>query len=180
MHLSRSFPNVAARLCYSLLLVLGGMSYLFAQDKKPANNAIFLEGATRGPVYSINYDRMIHRGATMAQSIRGGISIYGNKVGFPVGLSFITGQSAHHCDFGLTVIPFIDYNAHLIGSNDYDADKFIFVNPFFGYRYQKKTNGVFLKASAGPSLFLDPPSNDFWNMDPRWYAFASIAIGVSF
>ena len=144
-------------------------------------NAFYVEGATKGPVYTINYDRIFRQGEKLAYSFRAGFSIYDNTVSFPVGFNFITGLNEHHAEFSISIIPFIDYKAHPAGSNNGDqSDKYIYVNPAIGYRYQKTETGIFLKAAAGPSIFLDPPSNDFWNMDPKLYAFASFAVGISF
>jgi hypothetical protein len=162
------------------ILLIGSAGFVFSQDKTKAKNAVYAEGATRGPVYSINYDRIFRQGEKLAYSFRAGFSIYNSTVSFPVGINFITGLNEHHAEFSLAVIPYIDYDVHLVGSNDTESDKYIFVNPSIGYRYQKKEGGFFLKAAAGPSIYLDPPSNDFWNMDPKLYAFGSIGLGISF
>jgi len=173
--------NFCRRL-FSLLFILltGSAGFVFSQDRTEAKNAVYVEGATRGPVYSINYDRIFRQGEKLAYSFRAGFSIYNNTVAFPVGVNFITGLNEHHAEFSFNVIPYIDYDVHLVGSNNTESDKYIYVNPSIGYRYQKKEGGVFLKAAVGPSVFLDPPSNDFWNMDPKLYAFGSIGLGISF
>ena len=174
-----------ANSCRPFLFVLsifltGFNGFVFSQDRLTARNAVYIEGATRGPVYSVNYDRIFRQGEKLAYSFRGGFSIYSNTVSFPVGINFVTGLHEHHAEFSLTVIPYIDYDVHLIGSNHTESDKYIFVNPAIGYRYQKAGGGIFFKAAVGPSVFLDPPSNDFWNMDPKLYAFGSIGLGISF
>jgi len=163
----------------SFIFFTGIIISAMGQDR--AKNAIYIEGATKGPVYTINYDRIFRQGEKLAYSFRAGLSIYDNTVSFPAGINFITGLNDHHAEFSLSIIPFIDYKAHLVGSSNGDqSDKYIYVNPAIGYRYQKRETGIFLKAAAGPSIFLDPPSNDFWNMDPKLYAFASFAVGISF
>jgi hypothetical protein len=147
----------------------------------PARNAVYAEFASRGPVYSINYDRIFRQGNKLDYSFSVGFSIAKNSVAFPVGIHFITAAEKHHAEFGLTLIPYIDHKNHLVGSNSKsDADKYLFINPSAGYRYQAASTGLFLKAAIGPSIFLDPPSDDFWNMDPKLYAFGSIAVGISF
>lgn len=178
----RLFQANFYRRLYSLFFILltGSSGFVFSQDRTKAKNAVYAEGATRGPVYSINYDRIFRQGEKLAYSFRAGFSIYNNTVSFPVGINFITGMNEHHAEFSLTVIPYIDYDVHLVGSNNTESDKYIFVNPSIGYRYQKKEGGIFLKAAVGPSIFLDPPSNDFWNMDPKLYIFGSIGLGISF
>jgi hypothetical protein len=176
------FLTILCRQFYllSVIFLTGSTGFVFSQDRTKAKNAVYVEGATRGPVYSINYDRIFRQGEKLAYSFRAGFSIYDNTVSFPVGVNFITGLNEHHAEFSLTVIPYIDYDVHLIGSNNSESDKYVFVNAAVGYRYQKAERGIFLKAAVGPSIFLDPPSNDFWNMDPKLYAFGSIGVGISF
>jgi hypothetical protein len=176
------FKTNFCRWLFSLffILITGSAGFVFGQDRAKAKNAVYIEGATRGPVYSINYDRIFRQGEKLAYSFRVGFSIYNNTVSFPVGINFITRSNEHHPEFSLTVIPYIDYDVHLIGSNNSESDKYVFVNAAVGYRYQKAERGIFLKAAVGPSIFLDPPSNDFWNMDPKLYAFGSIGVGISF
>lgn len=156
------------------------LSSAFSQKVAKAKNAFFVELATRGPLYSINYDRIFRQGNKLDYSFNAGFSIARNAVSFPVGIHFITEGGQHHAECGITFIPYIDYKHHLAGSNKNQSDKYLYINPGIGYRYQKSTTGIFLKAMAGPSVFLDPPSDDFWNMDPKLYAFGSIGLGISF
>jgi hypothetical protein len=95
-------------------------------------------------------------------------------------MHLIAGEGDHQAEFSLVLIPYIDYNHQLVGGNKDQSDKYLFINPGVGYRYQPKTTGLFLKVTIGPSVFLDPPSDDFWNMDPKLYAFGSLGLGMSF
>jgi len=150
-------------------------------SERSVRNAVYIELASRGPVYYINYDRIFRQGDKLDYSFSVGFSIAKNAVSFPFGIHFITGVKDHHAEFGVTFIPYIDYKHHLIGSNTKsDSDKYLYINPAVGYRYQKSNTGLFLKALIGPSVFLDPPSDDFWNMDPKLYTFGSIGVGISF
>lgn len=152
-----------------------------AIGQEPARNAVYTELASRGPGYSINYDRIFRRGDKLDYSFSAGFSIAKNSVAFPVGIHFITGANDHHAEFGVTLIPYIDYKHDLTGSSTKtESDKYLYINPGAGYRYQKSNTGLFFKATIGPSVFLDPPSDDFWNMDPKLYAFGSIGVGISF
>jgi len=146
-----------------------------------AKNSIFFEAASKGPLYSLNYDRIIRQGETMAYSLRAGFSIEKNALSFPVGFNFITGSYDHHVEFGLTIIPYFDYyeDNPVIDYAD-KSDKYIYVNPAVGYRFQKPERSFFFKAAIGPSIFLDPPSNDFWAMDPKLDFFGSVSAGISF
>lgn len=146
-----------------------------------ARNAVYADLASQGPIYSINYDRIFRQGERLDYSFNVGFSIAKNAVSFPVGVHFITTNSDHHAEFGVTFIPYIEQKPALVGSaGKGDKDKYLYINPGVGYRYQKSSGGVFLKVLIGPSVFLDPPSDDFWKMEPKLHAFGSIGVGISF
>ena len=155
-------------------------SLVYAQQGTGKRNAVYVELSTRGPVYAVNYDRVFRQGDKLDYSFSAGFSIVRNAVAFPVGIHLITGDGDHHAGFSLTLIPYIDYNHQLVGGNKDQSDKYLYINPGLSYRYQPKTTSLFLKATIGPSVFLDPPSDDFWNMDPKLYAFGSLGVGISF
>jgi hypothetical protein len=184
---SISFFSSASISFYSRSIFFGAFIFVSSMasgqrlKSESARNAVYTELASRGPVYSINYDRIFRQGNKLDYSFSGGFSIAKNAVSFPVGIHFITTGNEHHAEFSVTFIPYIDYKHHLIGSiNKTESDKYLYINPAAGYRYQKNKTGLFLKALIGPSVFLDPPSDDFWNMDPKLYAFGSIGVGISF
>ncbi len=144
-----------------------------------SKNAIYVDLASRGPVYSINYDRIFYRSAKFGYSFRVGLSLEKDAFSMPLGFSLITGSKAHHAEFALGFIPYIDH--YKKSSNNLDiSDKYIYINSTVGYRYQQSNSGLFIRVAAGPGVFLDPPSDDFWNMDPKLYAFGSLGIGISF
>ena len=159
-----------------------GHSFLYAQldrENNSGKNTFYIELASRGSFYSVNYDHIFHEGNKLSTSFRIGFSIERDAISFPLGLNLITGKENHHAEFGLTLIPFIDhYKTFLSGDNL--SDKKIYVIPFIGYRFQKPSGGIFFKASVSPLIFLDPPSDDFWNMDPKVYAYGNIGIGFCF
>jgi hypothetical protein len=146
-----------------------------------AKNAIYLEAASKGPLYSLNCDRIIRQGEILTYSLRAGFSVEKNALSFPVGFNFITGRYDHHMEFGFTIIPYFDYyeDDPAIDYTD-KSDKYLYVNPAIGYRFQKPERSFFFKAAMGPSIFLDPPSNDFWDMDPKLDFFGSVSAGISF
>lgn len=153
----------------------------FSQHKANlAKNTFYAEWTSQGPVYSINYDRIIRQGEKMSYSIRAGVSLQKNAFSLPVGFSALTGLNDHHAEFSLAVIPYIDRSKYNEGLTKDQSDKYIYINPGIGYRYQKINGGIFIRVAAGPSIFLDPPSDDFWKMDPKIHAFASAGIGFSF
>jgi hypothetical protein len=130
---------------------------LIAQQQKINNekNSIFLEYSYEGLHYSLNYERIIINSKSLYYSVRAGVSIAENRIGFPFGGSVITGHNSHHAEFALVLTPMIEKH-YLIGSNNVDKDKFIYVFPAAGYRYQKYDGGFFFHAVLGPMVILDP------------------------
>jgi hypothetical protein len=149
------------------------------QDRSMMKNAFFAEYNLEGPVYSINYDRIFIQSRTLNVEFRVGFSITNNKIAFPVGLGFFTGHSDHHAEFSFTATPLVEHKTVAYG-NGSDNDKFIYLFPAAGYRYQRPTGGIFLKAMAGPAIILDPAKGDFWNMDPKVKFSFSLGAGWSF
>lgn len=162
-----------------LLLLILISSGINAQDEK-ARNAVYASLSSYGPVYAIQYDRIIRLGEKLDYSLSGGLSIEKNAISFPIGFHLITGRGDHHAEFGLTVIPSIDRSHALENVDKSRTDKLLYINPGVGYRYQRPETGLFLKVITGPSIFLDPPADEFWNMDPRLHAYAALSIGISF
>lgn len=166
------------------LTIIAFLIYSSSFSQQSANNAIhrntvFVELASKGAIYSVNFDHIFRQGEKLNYSYRAGFSIEKNSIAFPIGISFITGQQSHHAEFSLTVIPFIDkYETFLSGDNV--SDKYLYVVPSVGYRFQRPAGGFFLKAGIAPLILLDPPSDNFWKMDPTLYGYGSIGIGYTF
>ncbi len=148
-------------------------------QEKFVRNTFYLEGASRGALYSINYDRVFHKGAKISTSYRAGLSVLKDAIAAPIGINFFTGQNASHLELGLTLVPYIEkYNYLFSGKNE--SDKQLYIIPAIGYRYQKATRGFFFKANVSPMVFLDPASDDFWRMDGKLYPGITAGAGYSF
>jgi hypothetical protein len=171
-----SFPKIF----FSIAFFLTFVHSVYAQyNNDLSKNTFYVELASKGSLYSVNYDRIFHQGYKLSWSFRVGFSIEKNAISLPLGINLITGKKIHHAEFGLTLIPYIDhYKTFLSGDNL--SDKYLYVIPAIGYRLQKPRDGFFLKASVSPLIFLDPPSDHFWNMQPKVYAYGNIGIGFSF
>ena len=141
-------------------------------------NSIYLELSSERPVYSINYDRIFHKGKKIYYSFRIGFSVEPDAISLPLGINIITGQKTHHAEFSLTIILYLDHYTFL--NADDQSDKYLFIIPGLGYRYQKPEGRLFFKLVAAPFIFLDPPSNDFWNMNPKVYGSIQSGVGISF
>ena len=169
------YPIISA----GILFLCSFSSSAFCQQK--AQNAFYLETASKGPVYSLNYDRIVRQGEKLDYSIRVGFSIERNAFSFPVGFNVITGHHNHHAEFCVTAIPYFQYYPDEAAGNYSDkSDKYIYIHPNIGYRFQKPERSVFFKVAAGPSIALDPQAGVFWNMDPKVDFFGSVAAGISF
>jgi hypothetical protein len=144
-----------------------------------SRNTLYADFASKDVYYSINFDHTFHRGNKLSYSYRAGVSILKDAYSFPIGIQCFTGLKSSHAEFSLTLIPYVDHSAK--SRNRYDnTDKFLYVEPGVGYRYQAPEGGLFFKAIFTPIILLDPPSNDFWNMDPKLFAGGNIAIGYTF
>ena len=142
-------------------------------------NSIYLELSSESPVYSINYDRIFHKGKKINYSYKIGFSVEPDAVSLPLGVNLITGKKTHHGEISLTIIPYLDHYKTFLNADD-QSDKYLFIIPGLGYRYQKPEGKLFFKLVAGPFIFLDPPSNDFWNMNPKVYGSIQSGLGISF
>jgi hypothetical protein len=162
-------------LLFVILIWLTGTSY--SQDTH--KHTLYVEGSTRGPVYTMNYDRMFYLGEKVSYSYRIGFHWLHDEIGIPLGISLITGTEDHHAEFSLTLTPYIDRVNYLFREGNI-SDKYLYITPGVGYRYQKPMGGLFLKALVAPLVLLDPPSDDFWKMDPKVYSVLSIGAGYTF
>jgi hypothetical protein len=170
--------------CFTLLLIvitffIAGNTLAQSGKIFAAKNTSYAEAATQGPAYSINYDRIFSEGNVFAKSYRIGFSIYKNVFALPIGINFITGKSQHHAELSFTAVPYIEKVSKLFSPGNL-SDKKMYIISGAGYRYQKPSGGFYFKASAGPVLYLDPPSDNFWNMDPKVFAGVSVGAGYSF
>jgi hypothetical protein len=140
---------------------------------------IYIEAASKGAFYSINYDRLFHKREKSSLSYRVGAFIEKDGIAFPMGLSLFTGKQQHHADFSLVLTPYIDHYHSFLAKEDL-SDKYLYIASTAGYRYQKVQGGLFFKIAIGPLLFLDPPSDHFWNMDPKLYGVCYGGAGITF
>lgn len=150
-----------------------------AQNNFSARNTIYMDGTSKGAYYSVNYDRVISEGEKFSKSYRAGFTILNHVIAFALGIQFFTGQQQDHFEFGLTIVPYVEKYDKLFSSGNL-SDKKIYLIPGAGYRYQKPGGGFFFKVIAGPIIYLDPPSDNFWKMDGKVYAGGSIGAGISF
>ena len=130
VHLRLPFLKNSFYRCLILLLILFFMTQagvVQAQKNPRAKNAVYIGLASRGPVYSINYDRIIRQRNKLAYSLSAGFSLEKNAFSFPLGVHGITGVKDHHAEFGLTIIPYVQYTK--LSGYKGPTDKYIYINP---------------------------------------------------
>jgi hypothetical protein len=169
-----------SKLCFLLYGCIFFTNYLIAQSSTELNrNIVYVEGATKGAVYSINYERSFKFGEKLAWSYRIGGFVGKDAIALPLGINAIAGKNIHHAEVSLVAIPYVDHY-HSLWNGKNSADKYLYVTTTIGYRYQKPGGRLYFKVAGGPLLFLDPPSADFWKMESKFYAFGSGCLGFCF
>jgi hypothetical protein len=165
-----------------LLLFLSIFSKVFASDTTlifHKKNTLFLEGGGKGRYYSLNYDRLFKQGKKLIYSWRAGFSILPHDLSIPFAISAFTRGSQHHMEFSLGITPYLKDYKTFLQKNDL-SDKQFYITSGIGYRYQKLDGGFFFTAGLDPLIFMDPPSDNFWNFSPEFRQSAHLAAGLSF
>ena len=162
-----------------ICIIFSFTCYSQQTGEKIVRNSVYADFASRGAYYSVNYDRLFRRGEKLNWSYRVGLCLMNNVIAMPLGLQAFTGHNEHHAEFSITVVPYIEKYTKLFSAGNL-SDKKIFVIPGVGYRYQRPGGGIFFRIVAAPVIYLDPPSDNFWNMDPKIYAGITGGIGFSF
>ena len=153
-----------------------------SQENEPvfkAKNTLFLEASFKEPFYSINFDRIFFQAPKLNWTWHAGFSITCDIISLPVGVDLFTGKNNSHAVFGLTFIPYIAKYSSMFSDNDL-SDKYGNVISTIGYRFQKPNGGLFFQAQVSPAIHLDPPSGNFWKMDPKLWFIGMLAVGYSF
>lgn len=162
-----------------LFIMIACVLPIHAQNNFTARNTIYVDGTSKGAYYSVSYDRIFSQGEKFSKSYQVGFSVLSHVIAFPLGIHFFTGHQQDHFEFGVTIVPYISNFEKLFSPGNL-SDKKIYLIPGAGYRYQKPDGGFFFKVIAGPIIYLDPPSDNFWKMDGKVYAGGSIGAGISF
>ena len=131
---------------------------------KPARNAIYIELAGPGVLYSMNYERRI----TDHLGVRAGVSLWSidsldlillqiknfKYRSFPVMITYLIGKRASHLELGLGIQPTFlegDFDVfYFIHSNEKSKGKAILGLSTIGYRYQKKESGLIFRIGVSP------------------------------
>ena len=144
-----------------------------------SRNAFYIALGGKGNARSVNFERVFHTGSRVNYSYSVGYSRSGKEYSVPVSINAFTTGKQHHLEMSLAVIPYVA--KHTFSKGTVDSDKQMYVKPSVGYRYQKTTTGLFIKAGVGPQIFLDPASSNVMKVQPKLLApSAQLAIGINF
>ena len=162
-------------LFYSIFFEAYSSDTTFIFHKK---NTLFIEGGGKGRYYSINYDRLFKQGKKLIFSWRAGFSILPHDLSFPFAISAFTKGLQHHLELSLGITPYLKDYKTFLHKKDL-SDKQFYITPGIGYRYQKINGGFFFTAGVDPLIFMDPPSDNFWDFVPEFKSSAHVAAGIS-
>ncbi|RYC70643.1 hypothetical protein [Spirosoma sordidisoli] len=121
-----------------------------------ARNTVYLEILGSGALYSINYERLLLQKEKQAYGLRVGTSYFGERpatIALIGELLMLTGKGDHHGDFGLGLTGASGRNNEL-GLSSFERKTSLFAVPRLGYRYQKLTGGIMLRAGFTPLIRL--------------------------
>lgn len=174
--------NLTAKAVIFSLLLLGITNSVYGQAKDTnylSRNTFYIDFSTKGAIYSVNYDRIFHESNKITYSYRIGFSILKDVIALPIGINLFTGKGNSHAEFSLSLMSYVDQYNTMFSDNDL-SDKYIYITPAIGYRYQKRNGGFFFKAALSPMIILDPRSSNFWKMDPEINAASNLSFGYNF
>ena len=165
--------------CFFLLTLFVTVTAAAQPVKNIDRNTLYADFAIKGATYSVNYDRVFSYGKKLAKSFRVGFSVLNDAIAFPLGIQFYSGKEAHHLEYSLTIVPYIEKYQDLFSGTSI-SDKKLYILPGLGYRYQPPTGGFFAKIVAGPLIYLDPAADDAVHMETKVYPGITAGAGFSF
>jgi hypothetical protein len=175
-------PNLQSSLRVMLLLSV----LLPAIDSKsqPGNtftgmNTVYVEGISRSPYYSLNYDGVFKESYRYIYTFRVGAAFTGDAAALPLALNMLTQGSSSHAELSLTFTPYIN-NLQAPADDVHGSDKQMYISTTIGYRYQKAEGGLFFKAAGGPELLIDPSSDPRFKRGPELNLVGNVGLGISF
>lgn len=149
--------------------------------KNPAKTAGFIELGGNAGLYSLNVDRIYYYKEKLKMSVRIGFAPHFN--GFYIEQiyvlenNFILFKNPHHLELGLGATLQRRYNERPGFIDNYFWENIIFSIWRCGYRYQRRDDGLFLRAGLTPAIM----SNNAEGFHPDYFQFwAGVSVGMSF
>jgi hypothetical protein len=172
-------PMKSILILFSITLSLFSLSQTNTMSNNVKRNSLYLEIGGQSIFYSLNYDKLFLIKEIIQTSFTVGASIVPKNtfcdfgISTPISYNFILGKSSHKFVVGIGLTPFylkrhiideissmydyqgfMNYGGQISTYNiNYLAKEFyIYFTPKLGYRYQKKEEGLFIKADLTPLL----------------------------
>jgi hypothetical protein len=183
--------NILTVFCFIFSFGFAQAQEVSEDTLQTARNSLFVELGGNGGTFSLNYDRLLHRGGWFHTSARAGIAGYwwnGGGIGIPLELNALIGKHKHFFEVGTGLMPSYGYEK-TIHNRDPSNPVFQYgFDPYFGlnlsgrlgYRFQKSEGGFMFRASYTP--FTTILSAIPWakrNLFSGWHWFG-VSVGRSF
>ncbi len=184
--------NILTVLCFIFVFSFAQAQEVSEDTLKLARHSVFVELGGNAGLYSLNYDRLLHRGKWFHTSARAGIYYNwwaGGRLGIPLEVNGLFGRKKHFLEMGVSLV----YN-HGLDPIVHKADPAVptsediyanFSNLLaigrLGYRFQKPQGGFFFRAAYTPytTIWSGIPDTKRGLFSVRWYWFG-ISVGRSF
>ncbi|WP_187264744.1 hypothetical protein [Pontibacter beigongshangensis] len=194
-------PSVTILSCFPLLLLFSTSAYAQRLPEEfTKKNSIYVEAGGLTPGYSLNYDRMVFQRNSLKVLARAGVSAFtvrnrtrqalsefGDKRALDYGLisevSVVMGKRNHHFETGLGYSYSNTVGYHKRKENGVLTDFYRIVFhghhlvSHIGYRYQKPSGGLVLRAGLKPVLISKSVNNAKYLSNS--YNFFDLSAGVS-
>ena len=181
--------NILTVLCFIFTFSLGYAQEVSEDTLQTARNSLYVELGGNGGLYTINYDRILHRGEWFHTSARAGVYYNwwgGGRLGIPLEVNGLFGRKEHFLEMGVSFVyshgfePVVHKADPAVPSSEDIYHNFADLRAIgrLGYRYQKPEGGLFFRAAYTPNTFV-------WSATPgglfsgAWHWFG-ISVGKSF
>ncbi len=157
-----------------------------------ARNSVFLELGGNGGTFSLNYDRLLHRGKWFHTSARIGIAGYwwhAGGIGLPLELNGLIGTHKHFLEVGTGLMVSHGYESIIYNKDPSNPEYQFGYNLYpglqasgrIGYRFQKPEGGFFFRAAytTFSTFWSGVPDAKRGLFSGGWHWFG-ISVGKSF
>lgn len=135
-------------------------------DDLPKRNSFYLELGGQGLLNSLWYDRLFRVDKKIKTSLSIGLLIQSRReagnyftAGIPFAGNILLGRKSHHLELGIGFTSVVNSR----------ADFFSYLNPKFGYRFQRPKGGFFFRAGVIPMVYrFDNTGSHYYNLSSNY------------
>jgi len=184
--------NILTIICFIFAFSLSQAQEVSEDTLQMARNSLFVELGGNAGLYSLNYDRLLHRGEWFHTSARAGISGYwwnGGGIALPLEFNALIGTNRHFLEVGTGFMFSYGYESTIYNKDPsnpeyqygYNLYPGLHASGRLGYRFQRPEGGFFFRAAY-------TPYSNIWSAIPGakrslftgvWHWFG-ISVGKSF